>query len=154
VKAFWSRLGGQLGVGLALVGFLLIFLGWNGAASRNRVPAQFPYLLSGGIAGLSFVILGAALIVVQNQRADRAALQRTVGELRELLERMRPSGNGQVDATAIARAEAEAAGLVMAGRSSYHRPSCRLVDGRDQAGAIPVEEARQRGLSPCRVCRP
>ncbi|MBA2281093.1 MAG: hypothetical protein H0W25_07640, partial [Acidimicrobiia bacterium] len=52
MKLNLSRLGGQLGVGLCVAGFLLVFLGWNGAASRNAVPAQFPYLLSGGIAGL------------------------------------------------------------------------------------------------------
>ena len=86
-RAIWSRLGGQLGVGLCLVGFLLVFLGWNGAASVDRVTAQFPYLLSGGIAGLCFVVLGVGMIVVQNQRADRAALQSTLKELQEALER-------------------------------------------------------------------
>ena len=57
-KLSLPKLSGQLGVGLCLVGLLLVFLGWNGAASRDRVPAQFPYLLSGGIAGLSLVLLG------------------------------------------------------------------------------------------------
>jgi hypothetical protein len=86
-RAIWSRLGGQLGVGLCLVGFLLVFLGWNGAASVDRVTSQFPYLLSGGVAGLCFVILGVGMIVVQNQRADRAALQSTLREVQEALER-------------------------------------------------------------------
>ena len=54
-KAIWSRLGGQLGVGLCALGFLLVFLGWNGAASVDRIQSQFPYLISGGIAGLCFV---------------------------------------------------------------------------------------------------
>ena len=86
-RAIWSRLGGQLGVGLCLAGFLLVFLGWNGAASVDRVTSQFPYLLSGGVAGLCFVVLGVGMIVVQNQRADRAALQGTLRELQEALER-------------------------------------------------------------------
>jgi uncharacterized membrane protein len=86
-KLFWSRLGGQLGVGLCALGFLLVFLGWNGAASVDRVPSQFPYLLSGGAAGLCFVVLGVGMLVVQNQRADRAALQATLRELQESLER-------------------------------------------------------------------
>ena len=60
-----SKLGGQLGVGLCVAGLLLVFLGWNGAASRDRVPAQFPYLLSGGIAGL-------CLVVDRRRDADRA----------------------------------------------------------------------------------
>jgi hypothetical protein len=83
----WSRLGGQLGVGLCGLGFLLVFLGWNGAASVDRVPSQFPYLISGGVAGLCFVVLGVGMIVVQNQRADRAALQASLRELQESLER-------------------------------------------------------------------
>jgi hypothetical protein len=86
-RAFWSRLGGQLGVGLCALGFLLVFLGWNGAASVDRIQSQFPYLISGGIAGLCFVVLGVGMIIVQNQRADRAALQATLRELQESLER-------------------------------------------------------------------
>ena len=84
-RAIWSRLGGQLGVGLCAVGFILVFLGWNGAASSDRLPSQFPYLLSGGIAGLCFVVVGVGMLVVQNQRADRAALQATLRELRDAL---------------------------------------------------------------------
>jgi hypothetical protein len=81
MKQFWSDLGGKLGVGLIAAGFLLVFLGWNGAASVDRVEAQFPYLLSGGIAGLSLVVIGVGLIIVQNQRSDRALLQQTLREL-------------------------------------------------------------------------
>ena len=86
-KVIWSRMGGQLGVGLCAFGFLLVFLGWNGAASVDRIQGQFPYLLSGGVAGLCFVVLGVGMLVVQNQRADRAALQSTLRELQEALER-------------------------------------------------------------------
>ena len=86
-RAFWSRLGGQLGVGLCALGFLLVFLGWNGAASVDRIQSQFPYLISGGIAGLCFVVLGVGMLIVQNQRADRAALQATLRELQDVLER-------------------------------------------------------------------
>lgn len=86
-SVIWSRLGGQLGVGLCALGFLLVFLGWNGAASVDRIPSQFPYLISGGVAGLCLVVLGVGMLVVQNQRADRAALQATLRELQEALER-------------------------------------------------------------------
>lgn len=85
-RVFWSRLGGKLGVGMCAVGLLLVFLGWNGAAGSDRVPSQFPYLISGGIAGLCFVVIGVGLIVVQNQRADRAALQQTLQQLQAALD--------------------------------------------------------------------
>ena len=85
MKQFWSDLGGKLGVGLIGAGFLLIFLGWNGAASVDRVPSQFPYLISGGVGGLAFVVVGVGVLIVQNQRADRAELQATLQELRRAL---------------------------------------------------------------------
>ncbi|MFP5321036.1 MAG: hypothetical protein ACLGIC_04230 [Acidimicrobiia bacterium] len=81
MKRIWSDLGSKLGTGLCGAGILLVFLGWNGAASVDRVEAQFPYLISGGIAGLSLVVLGVGLIVVQNQRADRALLQQSLRQL-------------------------------------------------------------------------
>lgn len=84
-RRVWARLGGQLGVSLCALGFLLVFLGWNGAASSDRLPSQFPYLISGGVAGLCFVVLGVGMIVVQNQRTDRAALQATLRELQDSL---------------------------------------------------------------------
>jgi len=85
MKQFWSDLGGKLGVGLIGGGLLLVFLGWNGAASVDRVPSQFPYLISGGIGGLCLVIIGVGVLIVQNQRADRAQLQATLQELRRSL---------------------------------------------------------------------
>jgi len=81
VKQIWSDLGSKLGTGLCGAGILLIFFGWNGAASVDRIEAQFPYLISGGIAGLALVVLGVGLIIVQNQRADRALLQQSLREL-------------------------------------------------------------------------
>jgi hypothetical protein len=85
VREVWSRMGGKLGVGFSLTGFLVIFLGWNGAAGVDRVPAQMPYLISGGFAGLALVVVGVGLLVVQSNRADRAALQATIRELRDAL---------------------------------------------------------------------
>jgi hypothetical protein len=145
-----SRLGGQLGVGLCVVGLVLVFLGWNGAASRDRVPAQFPYLISGGIAGLCLVVIGVGMLVVQNQRADRAALQSSIDRLREAVER---SGGAAVAGNGHATAAASG-GQVVAGASSYHRPDCHLATGRTDAEVLSKDEAATRGLTPCRVCNP
>jgi hypothetical protein len=144
-----GRLGGQLGVGLCLVGLLLVFLGWNGAASRNFLPAQFPYLISGGIAGLCLVVIGVGTIVVQNQRADRIALQRTLERLIEATEHSRAASTNGAATPAIASSDD-----LVAGRDSYHRASCRLAKGRAEAVPVTVAEAVERGLQPCRVCKP
>lgn len=145
------HLGGQLGVGLCLAGFLLVFLGWNGAASRNFVPAQFPYLISGGIAGLCLVLVGVATIVVQNQRADRAELQKTLDRLIEAVEH---AGLARSNGHAAATGEGAARDGLVAGYSSYHRAGCHLAAGRSEAEPVTAEEAAERGLEPCRVCEP
>lgn len=159
MKLRFGRFGGQLGIGLAVLGFVLIFLGWNGAGSYDDVPAQFPYLISGGIAGLALVVLGAAFVVVDNQRRDRAEVQASLSELRDALDRLAGataslSGLGGVgDGGGNARAAAiEARGLVVAGTSTYHRPTCRLVEGKSQLPLLTIDEASRRGMRGCRTC--
>lgn len=147
MKNRWSDLGGQLGVGFCAGGILLIFLGWNGAASWDRVPSQLPYLISGGASGLALVVIGAALMIVQSHRADRALLEGRLEQLRETLERTAASRNGSA-------ATPESSGLVLAGSASFHTPGCRVLEGRSGLPLIPVEEALARDLSPCRTCDP
>lgn len=143
-----GRLGGQLGVVLCLIGFLAIFLGWNGAGSHDHVPAQFPFLISGGIAGLAVVVVGAAMIVVQNQRADRARLEEALNRVAAAVERQGTSGAG---AGAVVGG---IGGYVVAGTSSYHQLDCQLPEARSEAHVVPLEDIRTSGLVPCRVCRP
>jgi drug/metabolite transporter (DMT)-like permease len=147
MRVRWNQFGGQLGVGLCVAGLLLIFLGWNGAASWDRVPSQFPYLISGGIAGLSLVIIGAALFVVQSQRADRARLESKLGELRDAIQNLATS-DGSSTAGAIG------AGIVVAGPTTFHRPDCRVIDGRGPLPTMSYNDALARGLHPCRTCAP
>ena len=142
-----GRLGGQLGVALCLVGFLAIFFGWNGAASTNYVPAQFPYLISGGVAGLAIVVIGAAMILVQNHRADRARLEAALARLTAAVERQAAAAPGAVGAGGLG-------GYVVAGTTSYHQLDCSLPEAREEAHVVPLEDVRASGLVACRVCRP
>lgn len=151
MRVRWSRLGGQLGVGFCLVGFVLVFLGWNGAASFDRVPSQFPYLISGGLAGLAVVVVGVGLMVVQNSRADRALLEARLAEIREALERYAAPASAPAAASYVQQG---AAGLVVAGNVSYHSPTCHLLEGRTGLPAMARQEAESRGLTPCRACDP
>jgi hypothetical protein len=150
MKLRWDKLGGLLGILYCLVGALLIFLGWNGAASYDRVSAQVPYLVSGGIGGLALVVLGSALIVTQSHRNDRASLQATLEDLREALGRVAAAE----EVVAVAHGAATGSDVVLAGPNAYHRPSCRLIVG--QAGVTPmnVAAARELGLEACRICEP
>ena len=145
MKLRWNSLGGKLGLAFCGAGLGLIWAGWNGAATYNDIRKQFPYLISGGIAGLALVVIGVGLVIVQSQRADRVQLEANLVELRAILERMTGGGttNGaETDAT-----------MVVAGPNAYHRPSCKLVAGRDLRKMTP-EQAASAGLSPCRTCSP
>jgi hypothetical protein len=139
-----NKMGGQLGILFCLAGMVLIWTGWNGAASYNDIRQQFPYLLSGGIPGLALVIIGVGVFVLQSARADRVQLEANLIELRKILDRMTgtASGNG---------AEPPGA-MVVAGPNAYHRPGCRLVEGRDGLKSMTEDAARAAGLSPCRTC--
>lgn len=139
-----GKLGGLLSLAFIGIGLLLVGLGYNGMASNTAVAAQMPYLLSGGLVGLSFVIFGTGLMVVQRGREDR---QRLESVLLQLLE-------AQQQADLPARVPADADGLFAAGTTSYHRPSCRLVDGREEVAYVTAEEAQARNLTACRVCQP
>jgi hypothetical protein len=45
-------------------------------------------------------------------------------------------------------------GFVVAGKSSFHLPTCRLVIGKEDQVLMTSEEALERGLTPCRLCQP
>jgi uncharacterized membrane protein len=151
VNLKWKQLGGQAGIGLAVLGFVLIFLGWNGAATYDREPAQLPYVISGGIAGLAVVVVGAALMVVSAQRQDRAATLDALAEIRDAIDRLALAGAaGGRAGNGAATAAAE--GMVLAGPTTYHLPTCRLLDGRGALPAVSLDAAIERGLTPCRAC--
>lgn len=143
-----GQFGGKLAIAIVAVGLLVIGFGWNGAAGTPNFIAQMPYLLSGGFLGLGIVAVGAALMVTQSHREDRARLEAKLDELVEALAR------GQAATAATLQAPATAADLVAVGAASYHRPDCRLVEGRDDSTLLTVDEASARGLVACRVCKP
>jgi hypothetical protein len=143
--------GGGLGLLVVAAGLIVIGIGWNGAAGAGGqvrgvtdLRAQLPWLLSGGLLGLALVVFGAALVIVHNARIDRSRLEVKLDELVDAI------GRGG----AAAAAPSSAAGLYVAGGSSYHRPDCRLVDGRDDIRYVTLAEAEAAALMPCRVCRP
>lgn len=149
-----GRLGGQMGVGLCLLGFLVLFFGWNGAASQDYVPAQLPFLISGGAAGLGIVVVGAAMLIVQNHRADRVRLEAALERLAVAAERQ---GSGSPAAAVAADGVGGPGGLsghVVAGDTSYHRLECTLHEARESAHLVPLQDALSSNLEPCRVCRP
>jgi hypothetical protein len=143
----WSKTALYTAVGLVAAGFVLIGLAWNGAADKDFVAGQFPYLISGGVAGLGLILCGLTITVVHSARRDNLTL---AGKLDELLEVM---GREHQEVAALT-AVPDTADVVLAGRGSYHRASCRLVEGRGDYRPVTVIDAEAEGLTPCRICRP
>lgn len=143
----FGKLGGKAGLALAAIGLLAIAFGWNGAAGQTSTLFQLPYILSGGLIGIAFVILGAAMLIVQSNREDRALLEAKLDLLAEAF----LEGQGRAPK---ADAPGDVSGLVVAGSASYHVPGCRLVDGREETSYLTPAEARDRDLKACRVCQP
>jgi hypothetical protein len=137
----------QLAIGLAAVGFLLIVLGWNGAASLDRVPGQLPYLISGGVAGIGLVMTGLLLALVQELRKNTTMI---VAKLDEVGDKVAAAGVSGAGPTAVPTDGS----AVVAGRTTYHLPDCNLVEGRSDLQPMATEAAVDRGLAPCRICEP
>lgn len=143
----FGKFGGKVGIALAAIGLIAIAFGWNGAAGQLSTLAQLPYILSGGLIGIAFVILGAAMLIVQGAREDRAILEAKLDLLAEAF----LEGQGRAPK---ANAPGDVSGLVVAGSASYHVPGCRLVDGREETNYLTPAEAQTQSLKPCRVCQP
>lgn len=138
---------------LVLVGLVAMAVGWAGV-SREVFPArQVPYLVSGGIFGLAMVFLGGVLIGVQDLRrhVDRIGrLERLVEDLHAVL-LSRPDAPGARAAAVDGAAETVVA---LPAGSSFHRPDCSLVAGKEDARTLSVSEAEADRLSPCKLCEP
>lgn len=151
VTISFGQFGGLLSTLFIAAGLLAIGIGADRIRSNGLVAAQLPYILTGGMLGMSLVIIGAALMIVQKSREDRAAMER---RLEGLVEAVLAGGGGGGAAVPSQGAPRDVSGLVVAGSASYHLPGCRLVDGRETVTYLTPGEALTRDLKPCRVCQP
>lgn len=169
MKLRWDRFGGLLGILYCVAGLVLIFLGWNGAASYDNVAAQIPYVVSGGLAGLALCVIGAGVMITSGARTERARLEAAIEDLRDALMRTAEAAvvtgaRAGTPAPSEARAGARSVSgsvapgasetTVLAGPSSYHRTDCRLVEGQSGLTPMTLDAARAAGLDACRVCIP
>lgn len=139
--AFWTFI---LGAALVAGGLVAILIGYLGASGTLHVGLQMPYLLSGGLLGLALVVFGSALIVSHALGRQARLLRRLIEAQRDLAARAPPPDGGRSDDGLV---------LVPAGASSFHRPGCRLVEGK-KARRLKPETAERRGLVPCDLCEP
>ncbi len=126
-----------------------MYKAWDGAANRNTIQGQFPYILSGGLVGLALVITGGVLLMLATIRAERQVLTNRFDEMALLLSRN--LNRMQISSTNGAAGAGE---QVIAGKDVYHRPDCKILQGKKNLTALSVEQAAAEGLSPCRACGP
>ena len=81
-----------VGIGLAVLGLVGIGLAWYHAGNTSQVWIQNQELISGGIGGLSLVLIGVALVAYDGLQAARAADAARFERLIEALESRRPAG--------------------------------------------------------------
>jgi hypothetical protein len=137
----------QFAVVLVAAGFVLMALGWNGAANFDSVQRQFPFLLSGTVPGLGLVMAGLTLALVQELRRATSMI---VGKLEEATDATTDGHAATNNLTAVPTDGS----TVVAGKTTYHLPTCSLVSGRNDLQAMAPDEATERGLAPCRICEP
>ncbi len=80
-----STIPTYFGVAVALIGFVLMAVGWARVAGLVDVWRQMPYLLSAGLPGLGLVMTGLVIINVSARRQDAAARARQTAMLAEAL---------------------------------------------------------------------
>jgi len=155
----FAKLGGVLGIVYCIAGFVLVFLGWNGAATYDNESSQIPYLISGGVAGLALVVVGGALIVAHSLRNDRVELRGAIDDLRGAVEQLgtasaAPAASGSAAPGRIAGSGNVEGEVVMAGADSYHSPSCTLIEAQTDVAPMSLADAQASDRVPCRVCTP
>ena len=118
-----------LGLVLIVGGGVALGLGWAGMAKKTCPDCQLPYLISGGAVGLALIIMGSVLFVLAQMRVAQESFRNQVRQINQAMVRV-------------------------AGQSTYHRPDCRLVQGKSGLERMAPETAAMQGLTPCRVCNP
>ena len=85
----WLRPGAPavtyIGVGLAVLGFLLILLAWGQVAGETQVYLQIPYLVSAGLTGVGLVMVGLTIVNVAAKQRDAADRDRQMDQLVSIL---------------------------------------------------------------------
>jgi hypothetical protein len=126
--------------GLAGLGWLAMVVGWYQAAGRLRVEDQVAWAVL-SVAGTTAVGLVTVLLVLAGRRAVELRLRGVLDAVAE---------NRQPRARAVA-SDTAAALVAAAGMARYHRPSCRLAQGKPiRPSARAAHEAA--GRRPCGVC--
>ena len=150
----WLMLAGGLFIA---IGIPLIILGWFGAARTPYVFEQIPYLISGGVLGLAFAVVGGLCYFaywmtrqVNETRRQADRIDAAFGRLEAIL-----TGGTTFTGTATASSSKDPANgatfYVTKQGTMFHRADCAVVQGRQDLRKVKGSEP---DLKPCGICDP
>lgn len=141
---------------LVVAGLVAIIIGWAGSADKTFPAQQIPYLISGGMLGIGLIFLGGIMMGVQDLRraiTRITSLEQQVHDLHAVLlahpdapDPAAAAGNGAARTVTIV--------AVLPTGSTFHRPDCGIIAGKDGVESTSLADANERGLSPCKLCSP
>lgn len=76
-------------MGVCLLGFVLIAVGWGQVAGENQVHLQLPYVVSASLAGLTLVIVGVTVLNIATRERDGLDRDRQIAHLISIIEELR-----------------------------------------------------------------
>ena len=84
-----DHVGAWVGVVLGVIGLVLIAVSWGQVASRTDVGLQMPYIISAGVSGLGFVVIGLGTISISARRRQAAHRSEQLQQLAATLDAIR-----------------------------------------------------------------
>lgn len=128
-------------VTIAALGFVMIFMAWNGAAGIALAQAQIPYLISGGLGGVALVGAGMVLIRTYEGRRDIQQVVQRLDRLADAVERLAEQLPG--DAAAVRDQGRPADRLQDSGPAQPVRSEATAEPTRPLAATVPPFESPQ-----------
>lgn len=140
------------------LGLVAMLLGWYGASHTPYLFEQIPYLISGGILGLGFAIVGGLLYFASflarssaQQRRKDAAIEEILLEIRDELRLSKAPAPAPVARRAPAGRNGARPFVATQRGGMLHRPDCAVVAGRSDLKSV---GSTGDGLAPCTLCNP
>lgn len=139
---------------LAMVGAVLLFLGWYGVSGTATVGEQMPYLVSGSLPGAALIVCAAIVLVGESTQRSTNRSDALIAELHELLVEDAPD-----EITTIANSTTSEVGepgdvVALTTGELYHRSDCALVAGKSGVEVASAGAIDRRRLASCPICEP
>jgi hypothetical protein len=99
-----TRMTRLVGLAFCLGGFVAIGFGWSGAASKDCVECQMPYLLSGGAVGIGLIVFGVGMMMMAQLRTEGRRLADRIGQVQSSAlspDAASPAPNGSLPSLAM-----------------------------------------------------